>query len=316
MQKKSIETSEPRSWTTSVAVAILFLLGLTASSLEGSSRRRALRPGVPSAPPLVLFDQGHFSAHRIDTTYARFAAIVRDEGWALENYSARFDLQALRPAKILVIVNALNERNAGFENWTLPTPSAFTADEIAAVRDWVEEGGGLLLIADHMPFPGAAADLAAAFGVEYNNGFAFDPQQLVQPRTCLAPTEVHLFQRSNGTLADHPLTAGIDQIATFTGSAFRGDITPLMIFNATSVSLVPQTAWVFPTSTPRISVAGWSQGAVKQFGRGRVAMFGEAAMFSEQTCGPGFPMGMNSPLAAQNRELLINVLRWLAGRRD
>ena len=36
-----------------------------------------------------------------------------------------------------------------------------------AVRDWVKGGGSLLLIADHMPFPGAAGTLASAFGVRF-----------------------------------------------------------------------------------------------------------------------------------------------------
>ena len=36
-----------------------------------------------------------------------------------------------------------------------------TSDEITAVAAWVREGGALLLIADHMPFPGAAGTLAS-----------------------------------------------------------------------------------------------------------------------------------------------------------
>lgn len=59
---------------------------------------------------------------------------------------------ALTRANILVIVNVLATENVG--NWKLPTPSAYTPDEIEAVRRWVSDGGSLLLVADHMPFPG------------------------------------------------------------------------------------------------------------------------------------------------------------------
>ena len=44
-----------------------------------------------------------------------------------------------------------------------------------------------------------------------------------------------------------------------------------------------------------------------------MAAFGEAAMFTEQTCGGGSPMGMNTP-AGQNRPFLINLLRWPGGK--
>jgi hypothetical protein len=40
------------------------------------------------------------------------------------------------------------------------------------VRRFVERGGALLLIADHMPMAGAASDLGLAFGVHFENGFA------------------------------------------------------------------------------------------------------------------------------------------------
>jgi len=49
-------------------------------------------------------------------------------------------------------------------------------------------------------------------------------------------------------------------------------------------------------------------------GKGRVAVFGEAAMFSAQLAGPNkAPMGMNAPIAAQNPQFLLNVMHWLSG---
>ena len=59
---------------------------------------------------------------------------------------------------------------------------------------------------------------------------------------------------------------------------------------------------------------GMLQGAVLLAGRGRVAVFGEAAMFSAQVSGEARrPMGMNMPSASQNPQFLINVAHWLAG---
>ncbi len=60
-------------------------------------------------------------------------------------------------------------------------------------------GESVFLIADHMPFPGAAEELAASFGVLFGNGFAIGP---MQGRAAMA------LWRSDGTLADHPVTNG------------------------------------------------------------------------------------------------------------
>lgn len=62
------------------------------------------------------------------------------------------------------------------------------------------------------------------------------------------------------------------------------------------------------------SIHGWLQAAAVRVGTGRVAAFGEAAMFSAQLAGPArMPMGMNHPLAKQNAQFTLNVLHWLSG---
>jgi hypothetical protein len=58
---------------------------------------------------------------------------------------------------------------------------------------------------------------------------------------------------------------------------------------------------------------GLRQGAALQFGNGRVAVFGEAAMFTAQLSGPeARPLGMNAPIARQNPQFVLNLLHWLA----
>ena len=59
----------------------------------------------------------------------------------------------MRDVDILVIANAGTDAES---SWELPTPSAFTDDEIDVVVRWVADGGALFLIADHMPAAGAA----------------------------------------------------------------------------------------------------------------------------------------------------------------
>ncbi len=267
--------------------------------------------------PAVALDEAHYNFHTSTGRYQPFAELLRRDGYEVRANSRAFSAEVLRGVRVLVIANALSERNrmnGNATDWSLPTPSAFRPEEIAAVRDWVRGGGSLLLIADHMPFGGCAAELAAAFGVRFSNGFA---------RDTLHPDPL-VFRRSDGSLKPSPVLEGrgagerVDSIATFTGQAFLADsgvaAQPLLVFGASSIALLPDTAWVFHPDTRREAVGGRWQGALLTFGAGRVAFFGEAAMFSAQVTGPARrPMGMNAPIAGQNAQFALNVLHWLSG---
>lgn len=304
---------------------ILFSL-LAVSPAAGQSSAFVYDPPIEAPAfasgtgPLVVIDQAHHNFHTAGGRFRPFADALRRDGYRVDSLTTRFDSYALRGADILVISNALHPSDVA--NWSLPNPSAFAPEEIDAVVDWVSSGGSLLLIADHMPFPGAAAMLAEAFGFRFVNGFAFKrPQQ-----------GIFAFTRSDGGLRGHPITDGgvrindrysterIRSITTFTGQGFHPApaARPLMVFDSTFVSLNPERAWQFDEDTPTVSLEGLAQGAVLKYGCGRVAVFGEAAMFSAQMAGPNadFPVGLNSPDAPQNLPFVRSVMLWLAGVLD
>ncbi len=260
----------------------------------------------------VLLDEAHFNFHTVEGRYAPFVKILRRDGFVVDPLRDQFTRKSLASARILVVANAMAERNKD-GNWTLPTPSAFTRQEIESVRQWVLDGGSLFLIADHMPFGGAASDLASAFGIYMTNGYATD-------RTCSA--DEFLFLRADGSLMNHPITRGrnarerIDSVRSFTGQAFRvgPHVQALLVLAPETVLLFPSEAWKFSDATPRIAADGMLQGAALIFGRGRVAVFGEAAMFSAQVSGPQRrAMGMNAINAPRNAQFLLNVMHWLSG---
>jgi len=266
------------------------------------------------AGPVVMIDEAHHNWHTATGRYLPFADLLRRDGYVVQASKSPFSKDTLKQANILVIANALNKRNDNY--WVPPYPSPFTYEEIKAVHDWVQEGGALLLIADHLPWPAAADKLASAFGVHFSPGHALDEKTLAEPI---------IFRRSDGTLADYPITNGratnerVDSVATFTGSAFRVDKggDGLLIFGPGIVSFTPTNFWNFDTNSPRVSVVGWYQGAVLRVGKGRMAVFGEAAMFSAQVDGPkGVPFGMNAPEAKQNPQFVLNLLHWLSGLLD
>lgn len=259
--------------------------------------------------PSVCIDEAHFNMHTVSGTYARVADMWRADGATVRSSTFPFTEDSLPSCDIMVIGNALHERNrerGDSTDWSLPTPSAFTPAEITTVRDWVEHGGRLLLIADHMPMPGAVADLARAFDVEFSNGFAMDTAA-EQPGTLV-------FRRAEGLLESHPITEGgspverVDSVTTFTGSAFQAgaQLNPLLVIPDGVVSLMPQVAWEFTDETPRIPVGGWLQGAAGRFGNGRIVVLGEAAEFR--------PDPNSESLMGNNGQFAVNVMQWLAGR--
>jgi hypothetical protein len=297
-------------------LALLFLASAAGaqqvadSSFAPPIARPAYRAG---AGPVVLLDEAHHNFHTAGGRYLAFARLAQRDGYVVRGNRGRIGPTTLAGVKVLVIANALAERNAG-GNWSLPTPPAFDSGEVAAIRSWVESGGSLWLISDHMPFPGAVEPIAESFGILMSNGFAMDQGG--------RGNGIMSYSRRAGNLADHAITRGrdaserVDSVKVFTGQAFRivAPAEPLLTITQDVVVLMPPVAWQFSDSTPRFSGRGMLQGAAMNVGRGRVAVFGEAAMFSAQRAGPNRnPMGMNDPAAAQNPQFMLNVLHWLSG---
>jgi hypothetical protein len=300
----------------------IFLLLVASVVLSTSSKAQQVadtlfnpKVGTPAfiegTGPTVLIDEGHFNFHTMNGRYLPFARLLQKDGYIVKPLCGKFTRPGLDGAKILVVSNALAKENE--DDWILPTPSAFDSGEVETVRNWVQGGGSLWLIADHMPFAGAAESLAAEFGILMGNGFALDRAAL-DGRIC--------FSRPAGTLATDPITEGrnpserIDSVTAFTGQAFRleGDGEGVMTLGHDVVLLMPEVAWQFSKLTPSVSASRMLQGAVMKVGKGRVAVFGEAAMFSAQVAGPNrIPAGMNDSRAPQNAQFLLNVVHWLSG---
>jgi hypothetical protein len=268
----------------------------------------------------VCVDEGHSNFHTLEDRFWAFGELLRRDGYLVRASAAKLTPDALKQCKILVISNAGpggNDRDAR----PYPTPSAFTEEEILVVRQWVRDGGALLLIADHMPMAGAAQKLAAAFEVKFNDGFAVEQHADAAGRKA-AFAKPTLFRLEDRTLRPHAIVQGrspsesVTSVRTFTGQAFQAPdaAQPLLVLPQSFLSLMPTRPWQFGPETRTIPVGGWLQGAVLSFGSGRAAFFGEAAMFTAQIAGPDRkPMGMNAPMAEQNAQFVLNLMHWLSG---
>jgi hypothetical protein len=296
--------------------AAMLTLLLAPAALAQQVPDTTFAPPVPSpafAPgkgPVVLIDEGHHEFHTLEGRFAPFARLVARDGFVPRAHAGRFTLESLDSARVLVISNALEARNV--DDWFLPVWPAFDTSEVRIVEAWVRDGGSLLLVADHMPFGGAAEDLAAAFGVLLSNGFAQDASGQFD----------FIVRRGEGLLHAHPVTDGrgaderVDSVKVFTGQAFRTTVPvdTLLAMRRGSLVLLPEVAWQFSPLTPQVRADGMLVGAALTHGRGRVVVYGEAAMLTAQLAGPQrFPVGMNAPEAAHHSRLVLNTVRWLAG---
>ncbi|WP_347174190.1 hypothetical protein [Polaribacter uvawellassae] len=264
---------------------------------------------LKSKGPTIYIDQSHQNFHQKAGRFKPFSDLLISDGF---NVDSIINLKKLNTDDILVIANPINQKNVG--NWSKPIYAAFSKDEIAFLKDWVKRGGKLMLIADHMPFAGAANDLASAFGFKFCDGFAYLKKERINLPDVFSKANKRLVESeiTNGTLGEK-----INSITTFTGSSFTipKEAKGILKFIKDDYCLAPQVAWQFNKETPKSDLENKYQGAILNFGKGKLAVFGEAAMFTAQTITNNsgtFKFGFHAKSAPNNVEFIRNLFFWLS----
>ena len=261
------------------------------------------------AGPVIAVDEAHNNFHTVSGRYRPFAEVLRNDGFRVRAHASPFSRASLSGIDVLVVANALGP--VRFDGQTNP---AFTIEEEDALLGWVRGGGRLLFIADHAPMGGAARRLAARLGVDLSTGRTFDDPH--SDWSSGSPSWLVFGRDTGAVLADHAITRGRDsterirRVVTFTGQSLTGP--------PESVALLPLVAGAFDVLPDKrqVPATGRSQALAFELGRGRVVVFGEAALFTAQVASaPGVParrFGFTWP-GTDNRQLAINTVRWLAG---
>jgi len=279
---------------------------------------RVEHPAFTKKHPRVGIDEAHRNFHTRDGRYKPFAALMESDGYVV-SAAPRFEAGSLKSVDILVIANAAGTLP---DSATAPRKGAmgpaFTPQECDTIRDWVSAGGSLMLIADHVPWGDASAILAQRFGVEMGLGIVMDLKHADGNPTRL------VFSVENGLLGEHAIVRGrnpserVRKILAFTGQSLSvpANATALMkIGNDATESFDPEDQRKIAAGIPAgTKVKERAQGIAMPFGKGRVAVFGEAAMFSAQVAtidGHSFKAGMNVP-GYDDRQFAVNVMHWLA----
>ena len=170
----------------------------------------------------------------------------------------------------------------------------------------MNDGGALLLIADHAPFGSAAQRLAARFGVTMHLRFARDDEHKDG-----WDNQRLLFSRANGLLRDHAITRGrnsserLDRIVAFTGQSLSGPSScqPLLSLGPHAYDWESGPCASLPAVIRSLLLA--------RLERAASVVTGEAAMFSAQVDPLGFKFGMNRT-GNDDRQFALNVAHWLS----
>ena len=217
------------------------------SATEVQSYDKNYAPPAPDKPhnsgSVVYIDAAHNNFHTMDQRFKPFADLIRNDGFKVASFTEKFTKDNLSTVSILVISNPTNDANYPESNWVSPILSAFTPEEIDALVEWVEKGGSLLLIADHYPFPGAAADLASKFGFVLDNGYNFDPEYytILKERFLQLPIVVEILQ-GRADPNDPKVTNQIMMQASFLFVQLGAEVNSLRFWDTTLTNGNPQYA--------------------------------------------------------------------------
>jgi len=231
--------------------------------------------GAAEAAPLLLVDQAHDQRFLIANDgplhLSGLAAVMKGEGFDVRSSIAPLTAESLKSVDALLVSGPFKPLEAA---------------EVEAVAHFVERGGHLALML-HVGSP--FADLLQRLEVNFTNYVLYEQENIIDgdPRN---------FQVK--ALESSPLFGGIDHFSFYGGWALMNSAPSARIIAATS-----SKGWVDLNGDKKLSkgdvVGLFGVVAVGELGAGRYVVFGDDAIFQ------------NRFLDQQNRQLAINLARWL-----
>lgn len=228
-----------------------------------------------AAPPVVLFDEGHgqpFLANgERPLDLSSLAAVFAAAGYEVRTSSQPLAAPELAGVDVVISSGAFRP---------------FTPEEVAAVRTFVEAGGGLAVMLHVAP---PLASLLHALEVDFTNGTLREQGNLIGDN----PQNFRVRE-----LLSHPLNAGLQDFAVYGAWALRGTVPAVEI-----VARTGPHGWIDLNRDDQLStgdaVQSFGVAVAGVLGQGRFAVFGDDALFQ------------NRYLQGSNQVLAGNLVRWL-----
>lgn len=248
--------------------------------------------------PRILIDQSHSQAwatdadkaaemnpaNPADASYAAFLQTAEELGLGVEvNLDKAFSSELLSDFDLLVLPHAATsdwENTIGFGSPLL------SAQEIATVKDFVAAGGGLLVLGEteQSKYGNNFNELISSYGIKLTNHTVQDPK--------------HNFK----SVPTWPKA----EFPTLLLSDFKFMVHEVCLYRAGTIELTEEfNGEVILRSSESALPASAALAVALKSGNGRVVVIADSDLF-----------GDDSIADLDNRQLLINILRWLTTQRQ
>ncbi len=216
---------------------------------------------------MIYFDQTQNERGRLDSTYSELGQILRDNDFDVEPYTEFMILtKNLKDVDVLV--------------FGCPNSSKIRSQEIDAIKKFVNNGGGLLLLSLSGGDRGLMNNMSK---VSEDFGISFDNTAVKDDRSNAGLPTMPIIK----SLASHPVTE---------------DVTELLIPSACSLKLSGKAVAIATTSTTA-EPGNAAIVAIAEVGKGRVMCIGSYEVFRR---GGGLKN-------KGNKQFAINAFNWLSG---
>lgn len=190
----------------------------------------------------------------------------------------------------------------------------FTKQELAALSEWVSNGGSLIMLSEHAPIDKSMTPLLNTFGIQSSIGAVYDPVNCDTTVKLPLYETILQFTTSNGLLnRNHPIITGakkkevVRKIETYTGCALTGP-------TYTTILKLGPTATIKKWNGIAPSGGGDSQCLAGNFGNGKVVALGDCNGFTAMYVNSGgkkFYAGMQVE-EYDWKQFVLNTLHWLS----
>lgn len=260
----------------------------------------------------ILIDAGHHNFIVEMGLIKPFVDLSTNDGYQPKIDSGVFTSAYLTNYEIVFIPPAMPFKFGSKKEVT--TEITFTPDELAALKDWVNKGGSLMMLSEHAPIDKSMTPLFNTFGIQLSIGAVVDSVNYDKSIKFPNAETLLLFNSSNGLLnSTHPIIKGnnpnelVQNIVTYTGSALTGE-------GYTNIFKLSPSAKIRKWSASQPSGGGDSQCLAGNFGKGKVFALGDCNGFTAMyvnTGGAKFSAGMQVD-AYDWRQFVLNTLHWMS----
>ena len=262
--------------------------------------------------PTILIDAGHHNFIVEMGLIKPFVDLARNDGYKTSIDSGAFTPDYLAKYQMVLITPAMPFKFGSKKDIT--DEITFTNQELAALRDWVSNGGSLIILSEHAPIDKSMTPLLNSFGIQSSIGAVFDPINCDTTVKLSLYETILKFTKSNGLLnRNHPITTGakkkevIQNIETYTGCALTGS-------NYTTILKLGSTATIRKWNGILPTGDGNSQCLAGSFGKGKIMAMGDCNGFTAMYVNSGgkkFYAGMQVE-EYDWKQFVLNTLHWLS----